>query len=68
MIVPAKVVDVFDNRNKLLNSYEVVLNGLNYEPQDREFSELARDMAVDDRLVSPDLAPALVFRVRSSAH
>jgi hypothetical protein len=67
MTVPAKVVDVFDNHRKLLNSYEIVLNGLNYEPQDCEFSELAREMAIDDRLVSQERAPALAFQVRNSA-
>lgn len=46
--MPAKLVDVFDKKGKLLNTYKISMNGLNYEPQNKEFEKLGLENALDD--------------------
>jgi hypothetical protein len=37
--MPTKTVDVFDKTGKLLQTYPIVLGGLNYEPTDWDFEK-----------------------------
>jgi len=52
---------------RVVGKYPVSLRGLNYEPTEREYFELALKCAVDDGMVDSDRREDYAFQLQDSA-